>query len=193
MDNLERRNFVHKFEIRSDDSGGHIISGYAIIFNQPSEDMGFIETVDPHALDGLDLRQVFCLYNHDFASVLARTDTGTLKLNVDSKGLAFTCQIPNTTLGADVYENIRNGNVQGMSFGFTVDEDQWDLDNKGNKTRRILKLGSLSEISVTCIPAYPETSVVAQRSYEKFRRSHQAKERLNYWLKLTEQLERFDN
>lgn len=184
--NFERRVVRHKIEIReSDDAGGHVISGYAIVFDQPSEDMGFIETVDPHALDGVDMNKVFCLYNHDFANVLSRTDTGTLKLSVDKTGLAFTCTLPQTTLGNDVFTNISNGNIQGMSFGFTVAADQWNTDEAGNDTRRILKLDQLMEISVTCIPAYPDTSVSAQRSYEKYKRSKKLG-RLNLELDLIE-------
>ncbi|GGL55869.1 HK97 family phage prohead protease [Sporolactobacillus putidus] len=190
MQDMEKRTFSQEFDIRaSDDTGGHVISGYAIVFNQPSEDIGFIETVDPKALDGVDMSKVFCLYNHDFSNVLARTDTKTLTLKVDDKGLAFTCAIPNTSLGADVFENIQNGNVQGCSFGFTVADDQFDTDDQGNTTRRILKLDELFEISLTCIPAYPETSVQAQRSYERYRRSQQM-ERLKLWLYLTEKLEK---
>lgn len=186
MPEMEKRTFNQTFKIRaSDDTGGHVISGYAIVFNQPSEDIGFIETVDPGALDGVDISKVFCLYNHDFANVLARTDTKTLTLKVDNKGLAFTCNLPNTTLGADVFENVQNGNVQGCSFGFTVADDQWDMDDGGNSTRRILKLDELMEISLTCIPAYPETSVSAQRSYEKYKRSLN-RERFSLWLDLTE-------
>lgn len=191
---LEKRNFSQKLEIRADsDEVGHIISGYAIVFNQPSEDMGFIETVDPKALDGVDISKVFCLYNHDFANVLARTDTKTLKLNVDSRGLHFICNIPNTTLGNDVFENIRNGNVQGCSFGFTVANDHWDEDDKGNPTRRILQIGELNEISLTCIPAYEETSVEAQRSYEKYKKSRsEQQKRFSLWLELTEKENELD-
>ncbi len=185
MPEVEKRTFNQKLEVRDDQSGRHVISGYAIVFNQPSEDIGFIETVDPHALDDLDMSKVFCLYNHDYSNVLARTDTKTLNLSVDKRGLTFSCDLPQTTLGNDVFTNISNGNIQGMSFGFTVAEDQWNEDDQGNATRTILKLGSLSEISVTCIPAYEETSVVAQRN--KILANHKRsleKERFLYWLDL---------
>lgn len=183
MSKIEKRTFNQKLEVRDDQSGGHIISGYAIVFDQPSEDMGFIETVDPKALDGVDLSKVFCLYNHDYANVLARTDTNTLTLKVDKRGLAFTCQLPQTTLGNDVFTNISNGNIQGMSFGFTVADDDWS-DSGGNVTRKILQLGKVDEISVTCIPAYAETSVIAQRSYERFKKRSLDKERFLCWLDL---------
>ncbi|MDD9149330.1 HK97 family phage prohead protease [Sporolactobacillus sp. CQH2019] len=186
MQEQEKRTFNQTFEIRaSDDTGDHVISGYAIVFNQPSEYMGFVETIDPGALEDVDLSKVFCLYNHDFSNVLARTDTKTLTLSIDKRGLAFTCQLPETTLGNDVFENVRNGNVQGMSFGFTVEKDQWSEDSEGNTTRTILKFDRITEVSLTCIPAYPETSVAAQRSYERYKRS-QEKERFLLWLDLTE-------
>lgn len=162
----EIRMTATKLEIRdiNTDNANHIISGYAIVFNQPSEDMGFIEYVDSNALTRVDTSKVLALYNHDYANVLARVDAGTLKLSVDDKGLAFTCQIPNTTLGADVFENVRNGNIQGCSFGFTVAEDVWTVAKDGTSQRLVKQLGELFEISLTTIPAYEQTSVTAVRS-----------------------------
>lgn len=161
--NVEIRS-VSRYETRDDDQGNHIISGYAIVFNQPSCDMGFIERIDPKALANVDVSQTLALYNHEYGNILARVDANTLKLTVDDKGLAFTCVLPHTTLGNDVYENINNGNIRGCSFGFTVADDEWSVDKDGKENRLITQLGTLSEISLTTIPAYEETSVKAVRS-----------------------------
>lgn len=190
MVEYEKRTFEQSFEIRDGEQGGHIISGYAVVFDSESRNMGFIETIDPHAFDSVDMSEVLCLYNHEFSNILSRTDEQTLKLNVDKRGLAFTSELPQTTLGNDVYINISNGNVRGCSFGFDVDSDEWDENDQGISTRRILKFGHLFEVSLCPVPAYPETSVQAQRSFEQYRRSRQVKERLNLWLDLKEKLEK---
>ncbi|MFX3616121.1 MAG: HK97 family phage prohead protease [Sporolactobacillus sp.] len=159
----EFRSSLSKLEVRDGQDGGHTISGYAVVFNQPSSGLGFTEYIDSHALDDVEMRQVLALYNHDYANVLARVDTKTLKLTVDEKGLVFECAIPNTTLGNDVFENIRNGNIQGCSFGFMVSEDEWSADKDGNEQRLVKKISDLYEISLTTIPAYEQTSVSAVR------------------------------
>lgn len=61
-------------EIRAKtDEKRHLLSGYAIVFNSPSENMGFIESVGSHAIDDVDLSSVFALYNHNFDNVLGKT------------------------------------------------------------------------------------------------------------------------
>jgi HK97 family phage prohead protease len=184
----EIRSVPVKVEVRENGQNGHIVSGYALAFNQPSNDLGFIETIDPHALDEVDLSNVFCLYNHDWANVLARTDTKTLLLRVDKKGLHFDCTIPHTTLGSDVFENVRNGNVQGMSFGFTVAEDQWNTNEEGKDTRLVRKIDQLFEISLTCVPAYADTTVTATRSLEQHKNEvrNQQLEKIKLQLQLAE-------
>ena len=168
--NLSTRSFATELEVRDLDSGGHEISGYAIVFNQPSEDLGFIEYITPNALDKVDLKQLLLLYGHDFNNILARADSGTLTTKVDEKGLFFNAKIPNTTLGTDVYNNIENGNIKGASFRFDVaeDGDEWITDENGQLIHTVTKISNLPEISLTPYPAYSETSVQIERSKENY-------------------------
>lgn len=141
------------------------ITGYAIVFDDFSQDLGgFVERIDPHALDKTDLSQVRLLYNHDYANILSRSDAGSLTLKQDDHGLAFTATLPDTTLGHDVLTNIRNGNLQGCSFGFTINEDSWNYDNMLVE-RTVTDIDRLFELSITPIPAYADTSV-STRSLE---------------------------
>ena len=165
----ETRSFSTKFEVRDLDGGGHEISGYAIVFNQPSEDMGFIEYITPGALDQVSLKQLLLLYGHDFNNILARTDSGTLTTKVDDKGLFFDAKIPNTTLGNDVYTNIANGNIKGASFRFDIAEggDEWS-DEGDQLIHTVTQISNMPEISLTPYPAYTETSVQIERSKQIF-------------------------
>lgn len=143
------------------------VTGYACVFNQPSENMGFIEYCDPHMFDGVDMTNVLALYSHKLTNILGRVSSGTLVLEVDDKGLRFTLDIPDTTLGHDVYTNIENDNLQGCSFGFTIEDDNWQQGSDGTPIHTILQIGELTEISITPLPAYSETSVAVSREAKK--------------------------
>lgn len=175
---LSTRSFITNLQIRDLNDGGHEIGGYAIVFNQPSEDMGFIEYITPTALDNVDLKQLLLLYGHDFNNILARADSGTLTTKVDDKGLLFNAKIPNTTLGADVYNNIVNGNIKGASFRFDVaeDGDEWKTDENGQLIHTVTQISSLPEISLTPYPAYTETSVQIERSKENYLNEREKKQ-----------------
>ena len=144
----------------------HVISGTAVVFNQPSSPMPFVEVISDQAFNGVDLSDVKLLYSHDFGNILARTDAGTLQLDLNSNGLDFTANLPDTQLGHDVYTDILNGNLKGMSFGFTIDDDSWSVEN-GVQVHTINKIGVIAEISITSLPAYTETSLMVQRSLDK--------------------------
>lgn len=153
---------------QSDDSIGQI-AGYAIVWNVKSTNLPFVEVIQSGALDGVDLSNVLALYNHDFANVLGRVDAGTLKLNVDDHGLHFVLDIPDTTLGHDIYTQIKNGNLKGVSFRFTIANggEAWKQIN-GQPTRVISKIATMREISIVSVPAYDDTSVEVTRSFKEF-------------------------
>lgn len=147
-------------EIRAKtDEKRHLLSGYAIVFNSPSENMGFIETVGGHALDDVDLSSVFALYNHDFNNVLGKTGKN-LSLSVDEKGLFFDLEL----LPSDehIFELVKDGIINKMSFGFMVEQDEW----QDSTHRTVLKIKELQEISLVPVPAYEGTDIVAKRSLE---------------------------
>lgn len=156
----------------TEDKGEKTISGYAIVWNTPSKDLGgFTEIVSPDALKDVDLSNVLMLNNHDFTQVLASVKAGTLELEIDDKGLHFKATLPNTSFANDVYEEVKSGNVDACSFGFTVDDggDEWSKDEEGNITRTITRVKDLFDVSVVAVPSYDDTNVqVDTRSYEKF-------------------------
>jgi HK97 family phage major capsid protein/HK97 family phage prohead protease len=144
------------------------VEGYAMLYDQPSVPMPFVEYIDRGALDNVDLSKVLLLYGHDLNSVLARSDAENLQLRADDKGLWFRATLPDTTLGHDTYTNVANGNLKGCSVGFKIGDDKWLQDNDGQVIHHIRSFDQLIEISITPIPAYTETSVDVQRSLEVF-------------------------
>ncbi|WDQ20423.1 phage major capsid protein [Lactiplantibacillus plantarum] len=167
---IDVRSLPANFNTRDvqDDQGNiqHVISGIAVVFNQPSSPMPFVEVISDQAFNGVDLSDVKLLYSHDFGNILARTDSGTLQLDLNSNGLDFTATLPDTQLGHDVYTDILNGNLKGMSFGFTIEDDSWSVEN-GVQVHTINQIGVIAEISITSLPAYTETSLMVQRSLDK--------------------------
>lgn len=160
----ETRNFEADFELRAEGDGMTFV-GYAAKFNSPSEDLGgFIETIEPGAFrKSLRSRNdVKLLVNHDTGRVLASTRAGTMKLYEDEVGLRVEASLPNTTDGRDMAELLRRGDLNKMSFGFSVMKDSWNSD----MTQRTLKSVKLFETSIVSFPAYAATEAMV-RSLDK--------------------------
>ncbi|HEV2133396.1 MAG TPA: HK97 family phage prohead protease [Terracidiphilus sp.] len=151
---------AHPLTARTLKDGAKQIQGYAIVFNSRSTDLGgFIEICSPQMLTRTlkESPDVLALRDHKSELLLGRTTAGTLALNPDNKGLAFTITLPKTNIGDDTAENVRLRNLTGCSFGFVAVKDDWKVVN-GQLTRTLLDI-DLFEISVTSFPAYDATSV----------------------------------
>jgi len=160
----ETRNFEADFELREEGDGMTFV-GYAAKFNSPSEDLGgFVETIEPGAFrKSLRSRNdVKLLVNHDTGRVLASSRSGTMKLYEDEIGLRVEASLPNTTDGRDMAELLRRGDLNKMSFGFSVQKDSWNNE----MTQRTLKSVRLFETSIVSFPAYSQTEAMV-RSLDK--------------------------
>jgi HK97 family phage prohead protease len=143
-------------EVRAE-GDGMTFTGYASVFNSPSEDLGgFIEYVAPGAFKrSLQSRnEVKLLWNHDSGEPLASLRGGTMQLVEDERGLKVTATLPQTTRGRDVAELLRTKVIDSMSFGFNVIKDSWSRDGQ----TRTLESVRLFEVSVVSFPAYGATT-----------------------------------
>jgi len=160
-------NLESRFETRED--GTEAVVGYGAVFNSRSENLGgFHEYISPEAItsETIEKSDVRALINHDQNLVLARSSSGTLKLNVDETGLRYEFNIPETSYGKDLAINMKNGNISQSSFAFVVGADEWSTDEDGNDIRTITKIDRLYDISPVVYPAYSQAEsdlVVAQR------------------------------
>lgn len=153
-----------------------LVEGYAAVFNQriliwESEWSGwkYMEVIDRNAFDGADMSDTVFKYNHgDIAMVLARASNNTLTMNTDDKGLRISADIIDTNNGTDVYKLIKRGDLNKMSFAFTVKSERTEVD-KENKiyTRTITAFDKIYDVAVIDFPAYDGTSIQA-RSKEYF-------------------------
>ena len=157
MSKVETRVQVTDFEIRETQEGMRF-SGYAAVFNSPSEPLPFREKIAPGAFRrALDSRNdIKLLWNHDTSEVLASSRAKTLVLRETDRGLYTEALLPNTSRGRDTAELIRRGDVDSMSFGFSVPSggDEWSADG----TERTLKSVRLHEVSIVAFPAYSGTA-----------------------------------
>ncbi len=157
LSKMETRINSSKFEVRETEQG-MTFSGYAAVFNSDSQPLPFIERIAPGAFRGSlrNRNDIKLLWNHDTGQVLGSTRAGTLKLTENERGLYVEATLPNTSLGRDTRELIARGDVDSMSFGFTVarNGDEWSSDGSVRTLKRI----NLHEVSIVAFPAYTATA-----------------------------------
>lgn len=174
---MMNKEFRTSDNIIAKDDENMIVEGYALKFNRESNLLGeFVEVISPEALRNADLSDVRCLIDHNSSYVLGRTVADTLKLEVDDVGLRFRCELPNTSYARDLYENIKLGNINQCSFGFTIEEDGDEFERRedGIFKRTVNKIRSLFDVSIVTYPAYEDTDVApALRSIKNIKEDEQ--------------------
>jgi HK97 family phage prohead protease len=159
---MEKRSI--NFELRAKPES-RTIFGTATVFNS-SYDMGWYdEEMSSESLNEADMKDVVALFNHDMNMVLARTSSGTLKLNVTGNAMEYEFEAPNTTLGNDLLEMVKRGDVYQSSFAFTVEAEDWQ-ERSGMKPKRVIRsIKKVYDVSPVTYPANPDT-MVAKRGYD---------------------------
>lgn len=165
----ERRFFATgEIETREQD-GKQVFRGYAARFNSWSNDLGgFREKIDPAFFNDVLTNDVRALFNHDPNFVLGRTQSGTLTIGVDDRGLWYEYTDPGTTWSRDLSISINRRDVTQSSFAFSIADngDKWERVGDGIWERTLLKASALYDVSPVTYPAYNDTSV-AGRSKDK--------------------------
>lgn len=165
MTELVNRSFS-QYEVRKSENEniGHI-TGVPIVFEQATDIGGwFSETIARGAISEDVLRDVALFYNHDLnTKPLARTRTGKLNLTIENDGVHMDAEVNlERSDSKDLYLAIQDGDIDGMSFMFRIESEEWtDLDTDYPK-RRITKIGYVQEVSAVNYPAYEGTSINAR-------------------------------
>lgn len=170
--NKEVRFIPVSVEVREADDK-KLIGGYVVEWEKLSVELwGFREKVHKGAFTkSLQRNTVKALWNHNSDLVLGSTKNRTLKLWEDDRGLAFELDLPDTTAGKDALISVERGDVDGVSFGFSVTKDEWDHTDKDNVIRTLVEV-DLHEISPTPFPAYEGHSAVGTRSAQDVYEAH---------------------
>ncbi len=145
-----------------------LVQGRAAVFDTPTclyeyDGVKYYEVIARGAFDDCDMSDVIFNYNH-VGKVVARLRNKTLKLKISDEGLDIEANLKGTVEGRNLYEEIKGGYIDKMSFSFTIAESSYNVDTH---TRTITKIKKLYDVSAVDIPAYNETSISARSFFEE--------------------------
>ena len=163
---MEIRNL--DFEVRAEQSEerGSYITGRPIVYDARTDIGPWDEIIDRGALDNTDLKDVRFLVNHNVDMIpLARSrnnnTNSTMQMSVDDEGMEIRVDLDteNNTDAKSLYSAVSRGDISGMSFMFSVDEDRWEDVDTDHPTRHIISIRRVLEVSAVTFPAYAQTSI----------------------------------
>lgn len=179
---LEKRSYEFEVRAEAQDDGQKVITGRPIVYEAETDIGWFKEIIERGALDGADLTDVRFLVNHNTEMIpLARSrrnnGKSTMQLNVDADGLGIEVKLDteNNSDARALYSAVERSDISGMSFMFSVSEEDWEDLDSDYPTRRIKKIGSVVEVSAVTWPAYEQTEINA-RSKEALENARSAVE-----------------
>ena len=162
---------AYNFELRAEnnDTHGDHITGRPIVYNSRTDLGWFDEIIEAGALDKANLKDVRFLVNHDTSMIpLARSrnnnKNSTMQMEVDKDGMGIRVNLDteNNTEAKNLYSAIKRGDISGMSFMFTIDDEEWENLESDHPTRHIRKIGTVLEVSAVTFPAYEATEISAR-------------------------------
>jgi HK97 family phage prohead protease len=175
MDDLERRTFEERLELRTEEGKPPRLVGYAAKFNVESKNLGgFREIIRKGAFDRTlkEGPEVVARVNHRSEMLLGKKSSGTLRLKVDEVGLRYEVDLPDTSVGRDVAEYVRRGDIRESSFAFRIPKggDKWSArSSEGTPLREVSDIDLVDVAPVIDPAAYPSTQV-ALRTLEEANR-----------------------
>lgn len=154
----------------NDTAPAYQVKGRAVVFDKPTclfeiDGIKYYEVIDRNAFINCDMSDVIMNYNHS-GKVVARLKNKTLKLDFSSEGLDITADLSGTEEGRKLYEEIRGGYIDKMSFAFSVVEPGGVEYDPDTHTQKVIRIKKLYDVSAVDIPAYEETSLTARKSFE---------------------------
>lgn len=153
-------------EVEEADQDNYHVKGYATTFDEPyvlysiDDNKVLKEQVSRNAFDNADMGDAIFQFDHE-GVVFARISNDTLQLRTDEHGLFVDAYLGGTANGRNLYEEIKGGYINKMSFGFTVKEDDLKEADYGY-LRTIKAIGKLYDVSAVSIPANDFTEISAR-------------------------------
>ena len=155
------------FEVRAQEEEGMFVDGYAAVFYHSTvmfeyDGVEYKEVISRGAFDKAQMTDVVMNFDHQGKPV-ARTKNSTLNLTIDNVGLKVKADLSGTQEARTLYEEIKAGYIDKMSFAFTVADESYD---KATHTRSINSIKRLYDVAAVSIPAYDSTSIQARSFFE---------------------------
>lgn len=166
---METRSYTFEIRTSTNEEGRGILEGRPIVYDRET-DLGFFrERIEPGALNKTDLRDVRFLVNHDTNMIpLARSrnnnESSTMQLFVDEDGMRIRVKldIEHNSQARNLYSAVERGDIDGMSFMFSINGQEWEDLKSDSPLRRITDIASVIEVSAVTFPAYEETEIHAR-------------------------------
>lgn len=165
----ETRAFDFEVNATENEEHGHFLEGRPIVYDSRTDLGDFDEVIDPGALNETDLRDVRFLVNHDTNKIpLARSrrnnENSTMQLAPDDHGMKIRVDLDteHNVDAAALYSSVTRGDISGMSFAFTVDDESWEDLESEHPVRHVRKIGRVFEVSACSWPAYEQTELEAR-------------------------------
>ena len=146
----------------------YVVRGYASTFEPYTlfsvDGVDYNERIERGAFAGADMRDVVFLFNHE-GQVMARSKNGTLEVGEDEKGLWIRADLGTTARSKEMYDEIRSGLIDQMSFAFVVEPggDRYDRDTH---TRIIERVKKVYDVSAVTYPVNPDTTISARSFFD---------------------------
>ena len=168
--NKEIRAFNFEVRANNNEDHGNFIEGRAIVYDAPTDMGWYTEIIDTGALTDTDLKDVRFLVNHNTDMIpLARSrnnnENSTMQMTViDGEGMDIRADLDteNNADAKSLYSATERGDIDGMSFMFTVNDDSWEGVDTDHPTRHIRSINKVFEVSAVTFPAYEQTSLEAR-------------------------------
>lgn len=168
-DKVELRAFNFEVRAEQDEQHGNILTGRPIVYDQKTDLGWYDEIIEQGALADTDLRDVRFLVNHNTDMIpLARSRNNnansTMQMSIDEEGMLIRVDLDteNNSEAKNLYSAVERGDIDGMSFMFTVDGDKWDDIDSEHPVRTITSISRVLEVSAVTFPAYEATSISAR-------------------------------
>ena len=169
MNKVELRPFTFEVRAEQDETHGNILTGRPIVYDSKTNLGWYDEIIEQGALTNTDLRDVRFLVNHNTDMIpLARSRNNnansTMQMSVDDEGMVIRVDldVENNSEAKNLYSAVERGDIDGMSFMFTVDGDTWDDIDTDHPVRTITDISRVLEVSAVTFPAYEATSISAR-------------------------------
>lgn len=166
---VELRAFNFEVRAEQDENHGNILTGRPIVYDSRTDLGWYDEIIEKGALMDTDLRDVRFLVNHNTDMIpLARSRNNnansTMQMSVDDEGMVIRVDldVENNSEAKNLYSAVERGDIDGMSFMFTVDGDKWDDIDSDHPVRTVTNIGRVLEVSAVTFPAYEATSISAR-------------------------------
>ena len=162
---------AYNFELRAEQNEeyGDYITGRPIVYDSKTDLGWFDEVIERGALDKTDLKDVRFLVNHDTSMIpLARSRNNnansTMQMSVDDNGMGIRVNLDteNNSDARNLYSAIKRGDISGMSFMFSINDEEWEGLDTDHPTRHIREIGQVLEVSAVTFPAYEATEISAR-------------------------------